>query len=78
MARIVARPGVPCITTWGEQETSEFRRQSIEWAQRWSAIDRNGPATAIESPGRHHFDVIYDLVEPDTVLGQAVCELITG
>jgi len=78
MARIVARPGVPCITTWGEQETSEFRRQSIEWAQRWSAIDRNGPATAIESPGRHHFDVIYDLVEPGSVLGQAVCELITG
>lgn len=42
----------------------------------YGAIDRNGPATAIESPGRHHFDVIYDLVAPGSVLGQAVCELI--
>ena len=78
MGRVVARPGVPCITTWGEQETSEFRRQSIEWAEQWAAIPQNGPATAIEAVDRHHFDVIYDLVDPSTTLGGAVSDLVSG
>ena len=78
MSRIAARPGVPCIATWGEHETGEFRRQSIEWADRWGSIAANGTATAIEAPGRHHFDVIYDLVNPTSVLGAAVSELVTN
>lgn len=78
MGRITARPGVPCIATWGEHETAEFRRQSIEWAERWGAIAPNGAATAIEASSRHHFDVIYDLVDPTTVLGAAVLELVTN
>lgn len=76
MAQMVGRSGVPCIATWGDQETSEFRRQSLEWTERWASIPGNGVATAIAAPDRHHFDVIYDLVEPDTVLGSAVTALI--
>ena len=78
MTRLVPRPGVPCVAAWGELETSEFRRQSLEWVQRWSDIPRNGPATAIEAQGRHHFDVIYDLVDPTTELGAAVTSLVIG
>lgn len=76
MTQLVPRPGVPCIATWGQLETSEFRRQSLEWAQRWAETSRNGNATAIEAIGRHHFDVIYDLVDPSTELGAAVTALI--
>lgn len=72
MGRITARPGTDCIAAWGERETSEFRRQGIEWTERWSAIPQNRRATAVEVPGRHHFDVIDDLVLPDSALGSAV------
>lgn len=78
MERIVPRPGTDCITTWGERETSEFRRQSIEWAERWTALPGNRPARAIESPSRHHFDVIDDLVLPESSLGSAVRTQIFG
>jgi len=78
MGRIVPRPGTDCITTWGERETSEFRRQSIEWAERWSAIPNHPRAIAVESPNRHHFDVIDDLVLPGSPLGSAVRAQILG
>ena len=65
---LVPRPGVACIASWGQQETSEFRRQSLEWVHRWSEIPRNGPSSAIEASGRHHFDIVYDLVDTSTDL----------
>lgn len=72
MRLVPSRPLAECITTWGELETSEFRRQSIEWAQRWTQAPGNRAASHLEAPGRHHFDVIYDLVEPESALGAAV------
>lgn len=76
MEAVPSRPGTKCLTTWGELETSEFRRQSIEWAQRWSAVPGNDRAVHLEAAGRHHFDVVYDLVEPLTPLGAAVRSII--
>jgi len=77
MSQLVPRRGVPCIAAWGEQETAEFRRQSLEWVQRWGDAPGNGTATAIEVPDRHHFDVIDDLVDPSTNLGAATTALLT-
>lgn len=76
MRAVPARPGTKCLVTWGALETSEFRRQSLEWAERWSSVPGNEQALHLEAAGRHHFDVVYDLVEPTSSLGAAVRSII--
>ncbi|MEY4372124.1 MAG: hypothetical protein RL219_893 [Actinomycetota bacterium] len=76
MTRVPQRPHAQCLTTWGALETAEFRRQSLEWAQRWGSVTGNRAAQSIEAAGRNHFDVIYDLVNPSTELGRAVTAII--
>jgi arylformamidase len=76
MMQMVPRPGVPCLVTWGDQETSEFRRQSLEWTERWSTLSGAGTATAVAARDRHHFDVVYDLVDPGTEVGAAVTAMM--
>lgn len=76
MTRVPQRPHAQCLTTWGALETAEFRRQSIEWAERWGSVTGNRAAQTIEAAGRNHFDVVYDLVEPSTELGAAVTAII--
>ncbi|MBB4630409.1 alpha/beta hydrolase [Sphingosinicella soli] len=62
------------VTCWvGADERPEFRRQSALLANVWTGL---GIATAlVEEPGRHHFDVIDGLEDPDhpltrTLLGE--------
>jgi arylformamidase len=64
----------PCIVCWGEVETSEFKRQSRDFAARLD--DAGTPCQVFEVPRRNHFDVILDLADPQTQLGRAVTELI--
>jgi len=63
-----------CVTCWvGADERPEFRRQSALLANIWTGL---GAATAlVEEPGRHHFNVIDGLEDPDhpltrTLLGE--------
>ena len=49
----------PAVVAWGEIETSEFKRQSREFAARLAADGM--PCTSLEIPGRNHFDVILEL-----------------
>jgi arylformamidase len=51
----------PAVVAWGEIETSEFKRQSRAFAARLAADAI--PCTALEVPGRNHFDVILDLAD---------------
>lgn len=76
MRLVPERPRAECLATWGELETSEFRRQSIEWAERWTALPGNRAASHLEAAGRHHFDVIYDMVDPSTPLGTRVRSMV--
>jgi arylformamidase len=66
------RPHIPTpmIVCWGDNETSEFKRQSQEFAAAWKAHE------AFEMSGYNHFDVIWQLGNTATRLGQAVMRQI--
>jgi arylformamidase len=63
----------PTIVTWGEIETEAFKMQAR--AVRDALALENVVATAFEVPQRNHFDIVFDLGDPVTKLGQAVSEL---
>lgn len=77
-AAVPTRPETSCLVAWGGDETAEFSRQGQQWAHAWTAIAGNRPALAMAVPGRHHFDVIDDFLEPGTRLGDAVIAHVTG
>jgi arylformamidase len=55
------------MVAWGDQDTDAFRRQGLEFADR---LDAAGLAvTGTEVAGRHHFDIVDDLVDRATTLG---------
>jgi len=69
----VERPlPVDQVVTWSTGDTDEFARQARDWADRWAAVPGNRRPVVVEVPGRHHFDVIDDLLDPATELGRAV------
>jgi arylformamidase len=61
----------PAVVAWAERDTDEFRRQSLQWAAAWGDAG-NRPPVAFEVPDRNHFDVVFDLGDPGTLLGRAV------
>lgn len=66
---------VPVVAAVGGHESAEFRRQSREYA---AALEtRHGGAEYLEVAGRHHFDVLDDLADPDGVLWRRV-EALAG
>ena len=69
-------PPVPCIVAWGENETSESKRQSKSYASRLH--DAGFPVAAFEVAGANHFDIVFDLADRRTPLGRATLELIAG
>ena len=60
--------GIP-VTTWvGGSERPEFLRQARLLSDVWAGL---GAATeCVTAPGRHHFNVVEDLMRPDTPLMQ--------
>lgn len=63
----------PAVVTWGGLESTEFARQSREWASAW------GPRARLhEATGRHHFDVLFDVLDPSTEVGAAVLAQVVG
>ena len=64
---------IPLIVAVGEIETSEFHRQTAEFAERKRT--EGHPVVECRSAGRHHFDLPYDLGNPDTQLGQLTLRL---
>jgi arylformamidase len=71
----MGRP-VRTIVAWGENETDEFKRQSHEFAP---ALAGSGfPVSTFELAGTNHFDIVFAMVNRESVLGEAVIELING
>jgi len=58
------------IVCWGDNETSEFKRQSREFAAAWEARE------VLEMRGYNHFNVILKLGDATMPLGQAVLRQI--
>lgn len=67
---------VPSIVCWGEVETDEFKRQGRDFAAALRAAGT--PCPAFEVPARNHFDIVFDLARPGTLLGQAVLAALRG
>jgi arylformamidase len=67
-------PPRPTIVAWGENETSEFKRQSRDYALR--LLTAGFPVTALEAPGCNHFDIVFDLANRESELGRATLALV--
>ena len=46
----------------GGDETSEFRRQTVDYAAKWQAAGMTGTAHIV--PGFHHYDIVLELLIP--------------
>ena len=58
----------PVTVVWGDNETDEFKAQSQAYAAHLVAAGLS--VAAFECAGRHHFDIMDDVVDPLTVLGR--------
>ncbi len=69
-ALLTPRPGIP-VTCWvGGMERPEFIRQAQLLANIWAGL---GAATdCIIDPGRHHFDILDAMADPDGPLMQTI------
>jgi arylformamidase len=52
---------------WGDRDTNAFRAQGADYAVRLRAADVD--VVTLECAGRHHFDIVDDLVDPGSELG---------
>jgi arylformamidase len=69
-------PPVPVVVAWGENETDEFKRQSQAFA---GVLRSSGfPVKMLEARGANHFDIVFEIADPQTPLGNATLELIAG
>lgn len=60
----------PCLVAVGSHESTEFIRQSREFAA------RVGTTPALVVQGRDHFDLPYELLDADTAVGEWVLECL--
>jgi arylformamidase len=63
----------PSLVCWGDNETGQFKRQSRAMAEALCAASAR--CEAFECAHRNHFDVILDLADPRTDLGQRTLAL---
>ena len=69
-------PPIPVVVAWGENETDEFKRQSHAFA---GVLRSSGfPVKMLEARGANHFDIVFEIADPQTPLGNATLELIVG
>ena len=62
------------LVTWGEQETAEFKRQSLAFGRRLKSPARS--VRTFESRSRNHFDLVHDMYDPGTELGKSILDLV--
>lgn len=69
-------PGPRLLASYGGRETSEFKRQTDEYAAAWQAA--GGDALVLPQEARHHFDIVLALGDPADPLCRAAAELMDG
>jgi arylformamidase len=67
-------PAIPSIFAIGGLEPPMWRAQTFAMAALARAA--GGATNLIDVPGRHHFDLMMEIVSPDSVLRNALAELI--
>jgi arylformamidase len=69
-------PAVPVLVACGENETEEFKRQSLAFAARLK--DAGFSVKSLEPVGANHFDIVFEIADSETALGRATLELMLG
>jgi arylformamidase len=64
--------GPPLLVAYGEDETSEFKRQSEEFLAAWTAKGLDGERLIL--PGKNHYDVIDGFLDA----GSPLCSAVLG
>lgn len=64
------------IVSWGENETSEFKRQSIEFEKKWK--DTGNKSNLIEVKDSNHFDIVFNMMHHDCPLKGLMMKQILG
>jgi arylformamidase len=64
------------IVTWGENETTEFKRQSIEFENKWKEIGNR--STLLEVQHANHFDILFYMLDKDCSLRSLMMRQILG
>jgi len=62
------RGGARAVVAWGDNDTEAFATQSRDYAAHLAA--GGAIVESLECAGRHHFDIVDDLVDPSTALGR--------
>ena len=62
------------IISWGENETNEFKRQSIELDKKWKACGNT--SNLMEVKGNNHFDIVFNMMKKDCALRKLIIEQI--
>jgi arylformamidase len=65
---------MPITLLCGEQESPEFKRQALEFAQ--SLSDRNAHLQLVWGQGLNHFEMLKSFATPDGVMSQALIALM--
>jgi len=65
----------PLLVAYGEDETTEFKRQSEEFLEAWRAKGLEGERLGL--PGKNHYDVIDGFLDAGSPLCSAVLEQIS-
>lgn len=70
----IPKSKVPLLVSVGEKETSEFRRQTIEYFQAWS--DKGNPGKRWVEKGKNHFSIIESLHDPSSSFCQTIVDFV--
>ena len=62
--------GCPLVVSYGGNETSEFKRQTDDYAAAWRA--RGFSAEHVDMAEANHFDIVFDYQNPEGRLTRAV------
>jgi len=73
---LFSNQGLPaCIIAYGSNETQEFKRQSEEYHQQ--LLSDGVASQCFEVAQRNHFDIVFDLADPDSSIGKQLTRLLT-
>ena len=64
------------IVSWGANETSEFKRQSIEFEKKWKELGNR--STLLEVQHANHFDILFYMLDSDCPLRELIMKQILG
>lgn len=70
----IPRSGPPILITFGEEETTEFRRQSTDYLQAWQANGLQGEL--LVQKGKHHFSAVEGLNDANSTLCKSLIDFM--